>query len=284
MRRDLDAPDAGGCGALALPPRPPGSPTGSEFAHRVADLAGPARQQAAFDEIERGNVPHFLRQLRPVWLRDPEHREPAIRICVSPDYLAVGSDQDFLRVPFTYPVAAEMGAEFGFSLPTRKIVDAIYEQSDYHLVPQPLPPGPQMRSAAYSLLHQRTIEAQRAGLPLGALISGHKKDLVLTNRLFALPDRVAIYGWHRPDGQPIQPLSTVHGFRYADYSHGVRPVAARAWVDGELRPLAELLGDPDLAPLLTYEGELPAARLLRLARARWLGRGSGGGDAAGTSP
>ena len=40
-------------------------------------------------------------------------------------------------------------------------------------------------------------------------------------KLYEFPDRVAIYGWHRPDGRPIQPLSTVHGFRYADRNNFV---------------------------------------------------------------
>ncbi len=83
-----------------------------------------------------------------------------------------------------------------------------------------------MRSNLYLERHQQRIDEQRFGLPLGELISGHKKDLVLSNRLRQLPDRVAIYGWHRAPGDPIQPLSTVHGARYVDYSHGVRLVSA----------------------------------------------------------
>ncbi len=41
----------------------------------------------------------------------------------------------------------------------------------------------------------------------GKLIAGHKKDVVITNRLLTMPKRVAIYGWHRPNGSPIQPLA-----------------------------------------------------------------------------
>jgi hypothetical protein len=254
------------CGVLGLPPRPADAQTGTEFAHRIWVFSAAERQQAALAEIRRGNVPDFLRRLRPVWLHSEAGPPAAVRICVTPDYLAVGSDEDFLRVPLAFPTATQIAGELGFVLPTAKIVDAIYEQSAYHLVPQPLPPGPEMRSAAYSLLHRSRIEAQRAGLPLGALISGHKKDLVLTNRLLARPGRVAIYGWHRPDGHAIQPLSTVHGIRYADYSHGARLVDATAWVDGDRRSLPDLLEDPILAPILTYEGELPASRLMALGR------------------
>jgi len=275
------------CGAAHLPSRRSDAPTGSEFTRRTQGLGDAERQAATLEEIRRGNVPHFLRTLRPVWMGARGANAPTVRICVAPDYLAVGSDADFLRVPLSYPTATRIASEFGFVLPTRKIVDAIYAQSEYHLTPEPLPPGPQMRSAAYSLLHQRRVEAQRAGFPLGALISGHKKDLVLTNRLLQLPDRVAIYGWHRPDGRPIQPLSTVHGLRYADYSHGLRLIDGAAWVDGRVRSLAALLEDPLTAPTLTYEGEMPARRLMESGLVARIGRlscssGSPGGSCGGS--
>jgi hypothetical protein len=64
-----------------------------------------------------------------------------------------------------------------------------------------------------------------------------------TNRPWSNPGRVAIYGWHRPDGNPIQPLNTVHGIRYADYSQGVRLVSDTAYVGGKATPLLTLLQD-----------------------------------------
>lgn len=66
--------------------------------------------------------------------------------------------------------------------------------------------------------------------PLGALTVGDKKDLLLTNRLWGHLDRVAIYGWHMLDGKRIQSLSTVHGWRYADYSHRARFTRTRVFV------------------------------------------------------
>jgi hypothetical protein len=91
---------------------------------------------------------------------------------------------------------------------------------------------------------------------LGALTAGDKKDLVLTNRLWNNLDRVAIYGWHRQDGNPIQPLSTVHGARYADYSHGVRLISDTAYVDGKAESLMALLQNAQLAPVLSDEGRI----------------------------
>ena len=92
---------------------------------------------------------------------------------------------------------------------------------------------------------------------LGSLIAGQKKDLVITSRLLAFPGRVAIYGWHRPNGMPIQSLSTVHGENYADYSHGVRLVSTIAYMDDKEVSLRNVLQDPQLAATVNSEGPIP---------------------------
>jgi hypothetical protein len=163
--------------------------------------------------------------------------------------------------------AFRVANQFGFILPTPRMVDAIHEQAEVKLTPVPLPPTDQMRSTAYFQRHQARIAAQRLaiGAPLGVLMDGQKKDLVLTSRLRDLPGRVAIYGWHPNAGDPIQPLSLVHGARYADYSHGVRLVSGVAWADdGRPRSLLTLLEDPEVAPVLSDEG--PIAGVVGLVR------------------
>ncbi len=176
-----------------------------------------------------------------------------------PDYLAVGSDADFVLVPLGLRAALDIAGRFGFALPTPKLVDAIYNESSVKLDPRPLPAGAEMRSTAYFVYHNELINRERAGLaaPLGELTSGDKKDLVLTSLLWQRPGRVAIYGWHRGMDQPIQPLSTVHGARYADYSHGVRLVSLAVYVDGAERRLEEVLADPVLSRFVTRDGPLP---------------------------
>jgi hypothetical protein len=154
--------------------------------------------------------------------------------------------------------AIAIADRFGFILPTKKMVDAIYLQSRFHLIPQPLPAGPQMRSTAYYWTHNQMIEEQvhALGVRLGELVSGDKKDVVMTNRLVANVGRIAIYGWHRGPGQPIQPLSTVHGANYADYSHGIRLISEMALVDGKLRSIYDILRDSAAAKLLSDEGPI----------------------------
>jgi hypothetical protein len=65
---------------------------------------------------------------------------------------------------------------------------------------------------------------------------------------------VAIYGWHFPSGEPIQPLTTVHVDWYVDYSHGIRPVKATIKVDETDVSYPQALRDPKLHGLLSNEG------------------------------
>ena len=241
---------------LRLPARPAGAIGGSEFARRTSGLSSADRDRAVVAELERGNIPSFLGQLTPVKLAPSPSEKQAVAatIWVTPDYLAIGSDDDFLYVPLTYYSATIIADRFGSVLPTARMVDAIYEQAAHHLRPAPLPAGPLMRSNLYLAKHQRRIDEQRSGLPVGELISGHKKDLVLSNRLCQLPGRVAIYGWHTAPGHPIQPLSTVHGAEYVDYSHGVRLVSTTVVVDGRPRSIYDALQDSHVAPVLSREG------------------------------
>ncbi|MFH1575289.1 MAG: hypothetical protein ABIG68_15020 [Acidobacteriota bacterium] len=179
-----------------------------------------------------------------------------------PDYIAIGSDSDFVRVPLDLPTAAALARTLNLRLPTRKIVDAVYRQAEVQLRPITMMPGPQMRSPGYVLTHNRRIELARAGHAVGLLTAGHKKDLVLTRRLRMIPGRVAIYGWHLAAGRPIQPLSTYHGARYADYSHGVRFVAPTVMIDGVPHEYFEVLADRTLGPVLSYEGRIQDAQSL----------------------
>lgn len=272
-------PSQAGCPAALtaeIPRRDPGLPPGSAFAAAVAAEAGAPREAAIGATLLEGNIPGFLRRLKAISLsaRAADGTLHTAIVCVMPDYLAIGTDDDYLRMPMDLHTATAVAARFGFVLPTRRMVDAIYAQSEVRLPPQPLPAGPRMRSTGYYVRHDTRIAEQLAALrePAGVLLAGHKKDVVLSNRLLSRPGRVAIYGWHRREHQPIQPLSTVHGAGYADYSHGVRLVADIMQLDGQVASLYHVLTDPVLAPLLSDEGPVRALDALipqaasRLAR------------------
>lgn len=246
--------------ARSIPPRDPQALTGSQFAESVSGMDRHEREQAILDQLLQGNLPGFLRNLIPVKLSHElaDGTTLAATIFVMPEYLAIGSDRDFLRMPMNLHTAAAIAHRFGFVLPTKRIVDAVYDQSPCHFMPQPLPPGPQMSSTPYYRMHNGMIDAQSEirGFALGALVAGHKKDVVLTNRLATHPGQIAIYGWHRASGDPIQPLSTVHGAGYADYSHGIRLVAGNVLLNGQPRSTHEVLSDSSFASVLSDEGPI----------------------------
>jgi hypothetical protein len=240
-----------------IPPRSPQALTGSQFAETIANIDRKERENAILGQLLSGNLPDFLR--RPVPIR-MVHRATNLTatIFVMPEYLAIGSDSDFLRIPMNLHTARAVAERFNCLLPTRKIVDSVYAESANRLTPQPLPAGPQMTSTAYYRTHNGMIDqqAETRRIPVGPLISGHKKDVVLTNLLARRPGQIAIYGWHRGVGAPIQPLSTVHGATYADYSHGIRLVSKMAVVDNQHRSLSEIMQDPALANIVSDEGSL----------------------------
>ncbi len=247
-----------------IPLRPYWAMAGSEFAKYIFKMDKTQREEAIQDQLSQGNLPDFLRKLIPIHLDHVLKDGEVITATLfsMPDYLAVGSNRDFLRIPMNFYTSVEIANKFGFILPTTKIVDALFKQSDFHLRPEPMPPGPRMRSTACYLEHNQKIQEQRLALscPLGALISGHKKDIVITSRLAQQQGKIAIYGWQRPSGTPIQPLCTIHSANYADYSHGVRLISELALLNGKATSIYTILEDPQLAGVLSDEGAIPKVR------------------------
>lgn len=241
---------------LDLPPRSPGAETGSQFVSRIAGLGRGAIDDEVVRAVRAGNVPDYQRALVPLTLRDASGREATLH--VMSDYLAIGSDQDFIRMPMTPAAAQKICDQLGTTLPTPKLVDSIFDQAAARLPPSYIDGGPTDDDIRDFIVHQEKLEQRRAkaGFGLGQLLAGHKKDIVLTVRLEERDDRVAIYGWHKKDGTPIQPLSCKHSCRYADYSHGVRLVDERMTIDGRPHRVSEVLADPDLSHLLSDEGPL----------------------------
>ena len=246
--------------AHRIPPAPALGLTGSQFVAHVVNMDPRQRERAILKEILSGNIPEFLRKLVPVQLKHevPGGKTLKATIFVMPEYLAIGPASDFLRIPMNLQTAAEVASRTGFILPTRKMVNAIYDQSAFHYSPEPMAAGPQMRSTEYYRIHNQKIEEQSKvlGISSGALVSGHKKDVVITRLLSRNPSKIAIYGWHRLNGIPIQSLTTVHGVCYADYSHGIRLVSDTAMVNGKPVSVYELLKDPEFAKVISDEGSI----------------------------
>ena len=111
---------------LHLPPRETGSPTGREFAASVSALPRDAREEMIFQQITAGNVPAFMRNLVPMNVTaavGPVSHE--LVYYVIPDYLAIGSDEDYVLTPMTPLLAQRIADTTRCSLPTKKMVDDI---------------------------------------------------------------------------------------------------------------------------------------------------------------
>lgn len=236
--------------------------SGSEFATSIADSTFTLahRENLIFSEIKKGNVPDFLRKLTAVTdSAKIDGKIYSITYYVLPDYLAIGSNKDFFYVPMT-PILAQKIAELvKCSLPTKRIVDAVYKAAEVKLEPQPIPPTASMTIVPVFMAHNSIVQKQLstylAEHALSALTAGHKKDIVISNKIYGQSsNRVVIYGWHQLDGKAIQPLYNKHSNTWADYSHGVRLVQQKVWLNGKKTSLAKVLADPKLNVLLSDEG------------------------------
>ena len=161
-------------------------------------------------------------------------------------------------MPMTPQTAQQIADQFGCTLPTRNLVDAIDRVAELRLAPRPM--TEQREAIATFVEHNRIIEKQRGDKRLGLLGIGTNKDIVLTPRIFEKPQRLAIYGWRQLNDQPIQPLTIVHWNQYVDYSHGARLVRDRVELDGKSEKVSNLLADSDRCGLVSDEGPMKPPR------------------------
>ena len=227
---------------------------GTGFYKTVAAWHWEERDSLAVRLVLSGDVPGFLRKfvrIRTSITDSTTGKKTEAWYYVAPDYLSIGSDEDWARIPLTPMAAQKIADSLGCFLPTRKMVNDIYAQAKVKLDPVPMYA---FRDSSVTMWqHHLIIEGQRKGRK--GLIAGIKKDVVITAAITKAvkPDRVAIYGWHRLTGVPIQPLYTGHVNWYVDYSHGIRLVYKTIWVNGTAMDYTDVLKDPRLCRLLCDE-------------------------------
>jgi hypothetical protein len=228
--------------------------TGSEFYRQAAAMKWAARDSFVVKEVLASNIPAFLKEfveIKTSIVDSSTGKKIEGSYFVAPDYLSVGLDHDWARVNIT-PIAAQKIADrLDCFLPTRKIVDDIYKAATIKMEPVPMYA---FRDSTPTMWHHHLIiEGQRKGRT--GLIAGIKKDVVISGKISRdrRPDRVAIYGWHKLDGKPIQPLYTGHINWWVDYSQGIRLVSRKIKVDGKWMDYIEVLKDPVLRRLLCDE-------------------------------
>ena len=227
---------------------------GSSFYKTVASWKWKQRDSLAVQEILSGNIPSFYKKFVRINVSITDSatgKEIHAYYFVAPDYLSIGTDDDWARIPLT-PMAAQMIADsFHCFLPTRKMVDDIYKQAVIKL--EPVPMYAFRDSSVTMWQHHLIVEGQRK-LRKG-LIAGIKKDVVLSGLVsrYLKPNHEAIYGWHKLDGKAIQPLYIGHINWWVDYSHGIRLIYRTVWVEGKKMDYTEVLSHPTLKRLLCDE-------------------------------
>ena len=235
-------------------PQRTSSLTGNEFYRQAFGMKWKERDSFVVKEILAGNVPSYLRKFERIQVSIVDSttgRTLHAEYYVSPDYLSIGTDDDWARVNITPLAAQKIADSFNCFLPTRKMVDDIYKAAKVKLEPVPMYA---FRDSTPTMWHHHLIiEGQRKG-KIG-LIAGIQKDIVISGRVSRdpKPDRVAIYGWHKLDGKPIQPLYTGHIYWWVDYSQGIRLVYRKIKVGKQWIDYTEVLNNSVLKGLLCDE-------------------------------
>ena len=227
--------------------------SGYSFYKKAVAFQWSARDSFAINSILNGDIPSFYKKFTKVHTKIVTDQNKIIRAkyYVARDYLVIGNNKDWARIPLTPMAAQKIADSLHCFLPTTKMVEEIYTQSKVKL--EPIPMYAYRDSTITMWQHHLMIEALRKGKR--GLISGIKKDVVLSNKIIeqGKTNRVAIYGWHQLNGKPIQPLYAGHINSYVDYSHGIRLVLDKIKVNGKWMHYTSILKDPLLRKLLTNE-------------------------------
>ncbi|GAA4825343.1 hypothetical protein GCM10023331_07250 [Algivirga pacifica] len=228
---------------------------------QIKDLSLEDREALMFEEIKNGNMPSFCKTFKTI---TGEKNGVSYQFQAALDYLSIGSDSNFCRVPISPMLAQRIADHFGYSLPTTKMVDEISQAADQRINPITYAPNGNDNEQVWQFVkHQQAIENVLANSNETwdrnkSLVDGLKKDVVISNRLIDRPGKVAIYGWYKLDGTFWQPLYTGHIDTYVDYSHGVRLVHNSVIVNEDTLQLTDVLKDPALYSLFSDESGIMA--------------------------
>jgi hypothetical protein len=272
-------------GFLNLPKRPENALSGSQFMEKVlgvdleefkknprqlGSLSKVERENAILKQIELGNIPDFLRRPKAVVIKSPDGGE--VKTYVMPDYIAIGSNEDFVRVPLSPILAQALARKYDWCLPTKTIVEETYLQAGKRVV-GPSYSHPEefeansayLDSAGFYLRSDLDIQAQLKGVAPGTLVAGGKKELVVSPSVSVryvggkAGEAIDFYGLYDADGIPIQRTpghGREAGYRHTEYALGVRfvsPVIVVTKSSGEkvVMRMDKALQDPEIAKIFS---------------------------------
>lgn len=227
--------------------------TGTEFYKLTNTYNWKQRDSFALSQLLQRKFPDFFSRFVPInsTIVNANGETITATFYVSQDYVCIGTNEDWARVPLTPKTAQIIADSFDCFLPTPKLVDLIYSKAKVQLEPQPM--YIYRDSSITMWQHHLVIEGQRKNRK--GLIAGIKKDVVLTPKLLQpkYANKVAIYGWHKLDGKPIQPLYTGHVNWYVDYSHGIRLIHKKVKVNNQWMRYEQIMQDSIMKQLICEE-------------------------------
>ena len=175
---------------LNLPPRSANAPTGSQFANIILLLSQNDRENWVLYQVSIGNIPNWMRNLVPVTVNQTINGTPhTLTYYVAPDYLAIGSDQDYFLEPTTPILAQRIANLLNCTLPTRLMVNQIWTNSVVKMTANTVnPTNDNNATVPVFILQDNEVMAQRNmttnAHPLGALVSGDKKDEIISPEIY----------------------------------------------------------------------------------------------------
>jgi hypothetical protein len=185
-----------------------------------------------------------------------------------------------VRICVSARLEQQIADAMGCSLLTSRIAELRYGARAVTIPPFPLGIV-EMGTTARMVLESQKMDAAIAaagGAERGIVVGTTGKDWILDNIALAHPGRAINFGWFLPDdttspwqGVPlypspgrnallIQPASWAHDISHADYSQQCCLVDRMCKVDGQVRNLVDVLTDPSLAALVSYNGPLKLLR------------------------
>jgi len=245
-------------------------------------------------QILNGNVPDSMKYFKKIIFTTDIvdsipilHRKHIVEIQVLPDYLTVGTNEDFIRMPMTPQAAIEIADSLYCSLPTAYLVDKIADAAEGSIEPFPFRPVKDRNCQPYVFEDSNNAINELfkvKGYHFGQIISGLKKDLILsckTNYYRELKDGDSasfaangytpegisryetIYGWRQENGKNIQPSYSKHVNWYVDYSHGIRLIYRIIKIDGKKYDIYDVLQNSKLYRIISDEKECMHKYLLQ---------------------
>jgi len=231
---------------------------GSEIFSSLAPHLGEKREKQLYDLASCGNIPMFLRQ----WKEIPVSSGMLTgTVYVLPDYFCVGTDDDYLYAPMGALGAEKVGELFNARLPTKKLVQAMYDHG-HKQVAQPWGPpydGSMSDTDRWPTQTKKVRERMaRSGAVPGDLVEGHFKSIIVSKRTMEGEGKMlGFWGWFASNGKPIQGDSQAHGAGYCDYAHGAHYIMNEMIVGEDVMSIDDVLRHRDYFRLISDEQITP---------------------------